>query len=473
MEYGFISVLPPLITIILAFLTKNVFISLFLGLLLGNLVIFDMNIIAAINGSLNGIVAVFESRGNTIVILVLLLIGALIHIIEKSGGIEGFVKLMVEQKGIIKSKRAADIFTWLLGVAVFTSGSLSAMVAGSVSRPINNAMKVPHEKSSFIVHTTTTPVCVLIPLSGWGASMIGYLTSGGVPEAEATNILIKSISLNFYCLLVVFGALFIAISQKDFGPMKQAEIRAKETGQLDARSNENNNAEEIDTKSYIDAEKPLARNLFVPIGVLIAVIITVLIVTGEGSLIKGDGMTAILWGASVALFVSAILCISQKIYSLDEFMNQAFKGAGGMLSIAMVLVLGFTMGKIVGEIGTGPYLASIFDQFLNPALLPALVFVMAMIISFATGTSMGTMAITAVIALPMAYAMGVNIALVASAIWGGSIFGDHSSPISDTTIMSCATTGCDIMDHINSQLPYTLIAAGVTFILYIVFGFVM
>lgn len=158
MEYGFLSVLPPIITIILAFITKNAFISLFLGLILGNLVICDMNIMAAINGGLNGIVSVFESRGNTIVILVLLMIGALIHIIEKSGGIEGFVRLMVEQKGITKSKRAANIFTWLLGVAVFTSGSLSAMVVGSVTRPINNAMKVPHEKSSFIVHTTTTPV---------------------------------------------------------------------------------------------------------------------------------------------------------------------------------------------------------------------------------------------------------------------------------------------------------------------------
>lgn len=473
MDYGFISVLPPIITIILAFITKNVFISIFLGLLLGNLVIYDLNIISAINGTLNGIVSVFESNGNTIVILVLLLIGALIHIIEKSGGIAGFVELMVHKKEIIKSKRAADIFTWLMGVSVFTSGSLSAMVVGSVSRPINDAMKVPHEKSSFIVHTTTTPVCVLIPLSGWGASMIGYLASGGVPEAEATTVLLKSIPLNFYCILVVFGALFVAITQKDFNPMKEAEIRAKTTGQLDATSKEVKVIEEIDTKSHLDTDKPLARNLFIPIGTLISVIIAALLITGEGSIIRGQGMNAILWGASVALFVAAILCISQKIYTVETFIDEAFKGAGGMLSIAMILVLGFAMGTIVGEIGTGLYLASLFEQFLNPALLPALVFIMAMIISFATGSSMGTMAITAVIALPMAYAMDVNIALVASAIWGGSIFGDHSSPISDTTIMSCATTGCDIMDHINSQLPYTLIAAGTTIVLYIIFGFIM
>ncbi|WP_312812722.1 Na+/H+ antiporter NhaC family protein [Sedimentibacter sp.] len=473
MEYGILSILPPVFTIALAIYTKNVFIALFLGVFLGNFVIHGWDFFVALNSTLNGFISIFESHSNTIVIASILLIGALIYIIEKSGGIEGFVEVMVRKKGLIKSKRAAGIFTWLMGVFVFTSGTLSTLVVGSVTRPINDALKVPHEKSSFIVHTTSTPVCVLLPLSGWGASMIGYLTSGGVPEAEATTILVQSIGLNFYCIIAVFGTLLLTIFKKDFGPMKKAELRAEATGQLDAPSSIVAKAESFDDKLNIDTDKPLARNLLLPISTLIAVIIAVLLITGKGNLLNGDGMNALLWGVFASIVVAGILCISQKIYNINQFIEVMFKGAGGMLSISMILVFGFAMGGVVKQLGTGLYLSSIFENFLTPALLPALVFIMACIISFATGTSMGTMAITSVIALPMAYNLGVSIPLVASAVFGGSIFGDHSSPISDTTIMSCSTTGCNIIDHIKSQIPYCFIAATATIILYVIFGFIL
>ncbi len=473
MEYGILSILPPIFTIILAIYTKNVFIALFLGVFLGNFVIHGWDFFIALNSTLNGFISIFESHSNTIVIASILLIGALIYIIERSGGIEGFVEVMVRKKGLIKSKRAAGIFTWLMGVFVFTSGTLSTLVVGSVTRPINDALKVPHEKSSFIVHTTSTPVCVLLPLSGWGASMIGYLTSGGVPEAEATTVLVQSIGLNFYCIIAVFGTLLLTIFRKDFGPMKKAELRAEATGQLDEPSSIAAKSENLDTEILIDTDKPLARNLLLPIGTLIAVIITVLLITGKGNLLKGDGMNALLWGVFVSLVVAGILCISQKIYNLNQFIEVMFKGAGGMLSISMILVFGFAMGGVVKQLGTGLYLSSVFERFLTPGLLPALVFIMACLISFATGTSMGTMAITSVIALPMAYNLGVSIPLVASAVFGGSIFGDHSSPISDTTIMSCSTTGCNIIDHVKSQVPYCLVAAAATIVLYVIFGFVL
>ena len=203
MEFGFLSVIPPVCTILLAVLTKNVFLALMIGVVLGYLILDGGNVIAALSDSLNGVVNVFTSTGNTIVLMSILLIGAIIYIIEKSGGITGFVDVMIKKRAIIKSKKGANFFTWLLGVLIFTSGSLSCMVVGSVTRPINDALKVPHEKAAFLVHSTSTPVCVLIPLSGWLASMIGYLTSGGVAEGDAMTILVVSIPLNFYCVIAV------------------------------------------------------------------------------------------------------------------------------------------------------------------------------------------------------------------------------------------------------------------------------
>lgn len=233
MAYGFLSVVPPLVTIILALLLKNVFASLLVGLFLACLILCGGNVIAGLNQTFYGLVSTFESSGNTIVIMSMLLIGALIYMIERTGGIEGFVEIMVKKRGIIKSKRAAAVFTWLLGIVVFTSGSLSCMVTGSVSRPLNDSMRLSHEKAAFLVPTTSTPWCVLFPLSGWLAAMTGYLISGGVEEAASISMLLRSIPLNFYCIIAVVFAFLSALLSIDVGPMRKAEQRADATGQLD------------------------------------------------------------------------------------------------------------------------------------------------------------------------------------------------------------------------------------------------
>ena len=468
MEYGFLSLIPPLLTIILALTTKNVFISLFIGIMTGSFVLNAFSPLVSINTGLYAIVDSM-SQGNTIVIASILLIGAVIHLIEKSGGIEGFVNVVVKNKGIIKTKRGANIFTWLLGLAVFTSGSLSCMVTGAVARPINDSMKVPHEKSAFIVHATSTPWCVLFPFSGWLASMVGYLVSGGVPDGEATSILFQSIGFNFYCIMAVALCLVLALLQKDIGPMAKAEKRAAETGLLDDPAH----APKEEAAAAATNVTPRAANLLVPIGVLIVVVFATLLITGGGDLTKGAGMQALLWAVVSSLLTILIMTVVQNVFTMEEAINEMFKGMGHMLPVAFILLFGFTMGTVVKSLDTGSYLSFLFQRFLNPALLPALTFLIAMLISFATGTSMGTMAIMAVLSLPMAYDMGVSIPLVAGAMFGGSIFGDHCSPISDTTIMSCSTTGCDIIDHVKTQLPYCLGMAGISFVLYVVCGFVM
>ena len=468
MEYGFLSLVPPLLTIALALVTKNVFVSLFIGIMTGSFVLNAFAPLASFNAGIYSIIDSM-SQGNTLIIGSCLIVGAVIHLMEKSGGIEGFVNVVVKSKGLIKTKRGANLFTWLLGLAVFTSGSLSCMVTGAVSRPVNDALKVPHEKAAFIVHTTSTPWCVLFPFSGWLASMAGYLVSGGVNEAESVSVLFQSIGFNFYCIMAIAMVLVLALTQKDFGPMAAAEKRAAETGLLDDPAH----GKKDEVEAATSGAKPRACNLLVPIGVLIVVMFATLLVTGQGNIMKGAGLQSLIWAVVVALLTIMIMTVVQKVFTVEEVISEMFKGMSHMLPIAFILLFGFTMGTTVKALDTGSYLSALFQQFLTPALLPALTFLIAVLLSFATGTSMGTMAIMAVIALPMAFDMGISIPLVAGAMFGGSIFGDHASPISDTTIMTCATTGCDIIDHVKTQFPYCAGLAVVSFVLYVIFGFVM
>lgn len=470
MQYGFWSVVPPILTIVLALVTKNVFFSLLIGIFTSSMVLCGGAPLTGLNDTFYSFIHTFESSGNTITLISFLLIGALIYLIEKSGGVEGFTEVMLKKRALIKTKRGANIFTWLLGIIIFTSGSLSCMVTGSVSRPFNDALKVPHEKSAFIVHATSTPWCVLFPLSGWLAALAGYLTSGGVPENKAISVLLRSIPLNFYCILAVFGTLAVSLFGINIGPMRKAEERADKTGALDNPGRGGTLTEETMSPSKA---KPRVLNMLLPMGVLIATILAVLTITGKGNPTQGAGMQSLLWGCILAVFTICILCVAQKLFSVDEVINEMFKGMGTMLPVAGILLFGFTMGNLVKDLDTGNYLTSVFMGVLSPALLPALSFLLCMLLSFATGTSMGTMAIMSVICLPMAISMGISIPLVAGAVFGGAIFGDHASPISDTTIMSCATTGCDIIDHVKTQMPYVLIFAAISLVLYVVLGFVM
>ena len=482
MEFGFWSLVPPLLTIVLALVTKNVFVSLLVGIMTGAFVLNACAPLASFNAGLYAIVDSM-SGSNVIIIASCLIVGAVIHLMERSGGIEGFVNVVVKKMGMIKTKRGANLFTGILGLAVFTSGSLSCMVTGAVSRPVNDALKVPHEKSAFIVHATSTPWCVLFPFSGWLASLLGYITlSGDVSEADSRGVLFQSIGLNFYCILAIVMVFALAILQKDIGPMAKAEKRAAETGLLD----EPGHARSESASAEGSGVKARACNLLVPIGVLIVTIFTVMFVTGyNGTVAAGEAVTAhailsnsnsmqsLLWAVVLALLTILVMTICQKVFTLDQAISEMFKGMGHMLSIAFILLLGFTMGTMVKNLGTGAYLSYLFEKLLSPALLPALTFLIAVLISFATGTSMGTMAIMASNSVPMAATMGVNIPLVVGAMFGGSIFGDHCSPISDTTIMTCSTTGCDIIDHVKTQMPYCIAMAVVSFVLYVVFGFVM
>lgn len=475
MEYGIISVLPPLLTICLALITRNVYLSLFVGVYSAYIVM-DGNIFAALNDTLNGFVNTFTSTSNVIVMGCILTLGALTYMFGKTGGIDGFVNIVLKKKGVVKSPKGANIFTFIIGCLVYTSGTLSTLITGSVCRPVNDALRVPHEKAAYIVHTTSMPVCLLFPLSGWAAVMMGALTSAGIAEGEAMSVLIKSIPFNIYAILVVIMVPVIALTRFDFGPMKKAEERALTTGYLDDPRHPNAQKVEDITKeegSVSRDENGKASYLLVPLAILIITIIAVLLITGQGSVMRGSGMQATLWSPLVALTALGIMVISQKKMTFTGYLDEVFKGAGEMVGIAAMLMMTYAMGTCVSALDTGNYLASLFSAVLSPALLPVIIFIIGCIMSFATGTSTGTFCIVMLIAIPMAEAVGANMFLTIGSVWAGALFGDHASPISDTTIMSCSTTGCDIIDHVKSQLPYTLLAAGITVIIYLLFGFVL
>jgi tetracycline resistance efflux pump len=467
---GFISVLPPLIAILLALLTRNVYIALFIGCY-SAFTILAGNPLTGIIDTLNSFVKVFASSGNTIVILSILMIGGIIQLINKSGGIQGFVKYAIHKKAIIKDRKAAQLFSWIIGVLIFTSGTLHCLIAGTIARPLSDAFKVSHEKLTYIIRTTSTPVCVLLPLSGWGAFMIGLLQAQGVQDA--TTVLAQSIPFNFYCLIAVLSVPLVILSGKDIGQMKAAEERAITTGLLDRpKDGPDGQAAETQSAAAYEGQKESGMlNMVAPLVALLAMILVALYVTGKGSLLKGSGMQALLWGCTFAVFVAGLMYVPKRIMTFDKFLGNFFTGAGGMLSVAAILMLAFSLGDVVKQLGTGGYLASIFKEALTPALLPLLIFAISCVISFATGTSMGTMAVMSPIAIPLAMAVSGNLPLTFAALVGGSIFGDHSSPISDTAILSCSTSGCDLMDHVTSQLPYALLSAALSVVLYLVAGF--
>lgn len=474
MEYGLISVLPPLLTIGLALITRNVYLSLFTGVI-SSYIIIDGNIIVALNNTLNGFANAFTSTSNVIVMGCILTLGALTYMFDRTGGINGFVNLVLKQKGLVKSPKGANIFTFIVGCIVYTSGTLSTLITGSVCRPVNDYLRVPHEKAAYIVHTTSMPVCLLFPLSGWAAVMMGALTAAGISDDEAMSVLISSIPYNIYAILVLIMVPLIALTRKDFGPMKKAEKRALETGWLDDPKHPN--AQRIGSLDEQTEGEELkqgkASYILVPLATLIATIIVVLLVTGKGSIVNGSGTQATLWSPFVALVVLGVMVISQKQMKFTEYLDEVFKGAGQMVGIAAMLMMTYAMGTCISTLDTGNYLASLFSSVLSPSLLPVIIFLVGCVMSFATGTSTGTFNIMMLIAIPMALAMDANLILTIGSVWAGALFGDHASPISDTTIMSCSTTGCDIIDHVRSQLPYALTAAGITIVAYLALGMIL
>jgi tetracycline resistance efflux pump len=470
MDYGWLSVIPPLLAIILAIATRQVFISLFLGIFAGWVILSDWNIFTGLANSIEALVNVFQSPGNTRVIIFCALIGALITLTQRSGGVNGFVE-WIQNKNLARTPRGAASLSGIIGFVIFIESSICCLIAGSVSRPLFERLRISREKLAYILDSTSAPKCVLIPLNAWGAYVIGLLEREGVEGP--IQIFLESIPLNFYAIFVILMVAFIIVTFKDFGPMKKAEIRARTTGKTIADGAVPMVSDEI-TSIEAKSDVPYrAVNMILPVLAMIIMMPIGLYITGDGDITAGTGSTAVLWSVIAAITVAGLLPALQRILSFREVFDLTLKGIGGLIPLAIVMTLAFAIGDTSRELGTGVYVASLADDFLQPTLVAAVIFVTAAFIAFSTGTSWGVFAIMIPIAIPTAVIMDVNIPLTLAAVLGGGVFGDHVSPISDTTLVSSMAAASDHIDHVRTQLPYAMVAAVAATVFYVIFGMIL
>ncbi len=470
MNFGWLSVIPPLLAIILAIKTRQVFLSLFLGIWAGWFIMSGWNPFNGTAKSIQELVNVFKDEDNTRVIIFSSLVGALITLTQSTGGVQGFISL-VHRKNLVRSRKGASVLAFLIGCGVFIESSISCLVTGAISHPIFEKHNISREKLAYICDTTSSPICILIPLNAWGAYIIGLLQKENIKDPFTTFF--TTIPLNFYAILSVALVGFLAFTFKDYGPMKKAERRSLEEGKTIADGAIPMISEEV---TSVKAKKGIphkASNMIIPVLTMVVMMPISLIITGHGNLTAGSGSTSVLWSVMAAIVVAGILSMSQKILTLEEVVNYTIKGMAGLIPLAMLMVLAFAIGDTCRNLGTGPYVASIANSLVNPTFIAPLLFITSAFISFSTGTSWGTFAIMIPIAVPTALLMHVFLPLSVAAVLSGSIFGDHCSPISDTTMVSSMASACDHIDHVRTQLPYALTVASISAVLFGIMGFIM
>ena len=476
MEYGFLTLLPPIIAILVAVAFRKVAVALLIGIFTGELIVFGWNPFTALDATVNEILNVCTDTGNLKTFLFTALMGAFVILVEVSGGVDGFVKYLTEQSRRVKSKRAAMLIAYVIGIIIFIDGLLSIMFTGVVTRPLIDKYKVSREKLAYICDATSAPVNAIIPLNSWGAMLMGLIgaeITAGYISGDPMALLLESLPFQFYSILSLASVLFYILSGKDWGPRKRAELRVQTTGALYDEGvtpllNDRDGIERL-----VPAGQGNKWNMILPLIVLIGGTFLGLFITGNGSIIDGSGTTAILYSVIVTLLVMCVMYTRQKIMTAKQFSDYLLKGVSNMINLVCLLVLAFAIGAVIKTLGTGVFMASLIGNQISGAFCPAIIFVLGAVMAFATGTSWGTFSIMMPIAIPMAVAMDANILLTIGAVVSGGIFGDHCSPISDTTILSSMSVGTDLFSHVKTQLPYAVVTASLATVLYVVFGLAM
>ncbi len=468
--YGWLSILPPLLAIFLAIKTKHVYISLVLGIWLGWTIIHSWNPVSGLIDTLGALVNVFKDEDNTRVILFSGLVGAIITFTQYSGGMKGFINWVVG-KGLVRTRKSAGLLAWFLGFIIFIEANICVLVSGAVTRPIFDKLKISREKLSYILDSTSAPKCILIPLNAWGAFVIGLLVIQGVENP--VRVLISSMPFNFYAIFALLIVLIVVVTEKDFGPMKKAEHRVRVENKLLRDGAEPLISAEVVQMEAKEGIPPRALNMILPVVTMVVMMPVVLLITGKGNLMEGSGSASVLWAVIAGLAVGAVAYRAQGIMKVKEITDIFMKGVGGLIPLASLMILAFAIGDICDALGTGPFVAQAAKSTLNPGIIPTVIFLVSCFIAFSTGTSWGTFAIMIPIAVPMINIIGLHPGLIIAAVLGGGVFGDHCSPISDTTIISSMASATDHIDHVRTQLPYALTAAGFSLLLFIIFGFAL
>lgn len=459
---GFISIIPAVLAIVLSFATKNTIVSLVIACIAGTLL--------AGQGIMGFPTLLKESLGTTSFSWVMLLntfIGILVAYFQKTGAIQGFSQ-KVHDKNL--SRRGAQLMAWILGIFIYFSDSFSPLFVGSTMRSITDKAKISREKLAYIADSTSAPVSVLMPITGWAAYLMGLAVGVGciATEEDASVLFLKAIPFNFYALFAVLFVGLIAIGiVPDFGPMKKAEKRAMEEGKvLRDGATPLIGKELTEMQPYPGIKIRVFLNFILPVLMIVSIAIATYI-----SMKSAKTMEAF-------LFVLIFMSISMMIQGIPfkEVMNTLTDGVKGAIPAVMLLALAYSVNGLSSQMGTANYIISLTENFLTPHMLPAIIFLVSAIMAFATGSTWGTFAICMPIALPLAFSFTNNqmsILIVASfaAVAGGGVFGDHCSPLSDTTVLSSTGAAADHIDHVKTQLPYALVCGALALVAYLVVGF--
>ncbi len=462
-----VSLLPPLIAIALALITKEVYSSLFIGVLTGGLFAANFKPIAAVDHIVNdGVIAAVSATAGIFVFLVVL--GVMVALINKAGGSAAFGRWAATH---IKSKVGASIATFVLGILIFIDDYFNCLTVGSVMRPVTDKHKISRAKLSYLIDATAAPVCMIAPISSWAAAVSQYAGEGN----DGLGLFIQAIPYNFYSILTFVFIIAITLMKFDYGPMKLHELNAM-NGDLFTTGRGESQVEEVSNN-----QKGKVIDLVLPIFVLIGVCVFALVYVGgifNGlSFVDAFGETdagiGLPWGGLIALVFTMAYLIIRKTITFKDAMECIPKGFIAMVPAILILTLAASLKNVNGLLGSDPFVESVLgDAAALQNFLPAIIFLVAIVISFATGTSWGTFGILIPIVLAI-FPVGSELGIIGmSACLAGSVCGDHCSPISDTTIMSSAGAQCNHINHVSTQLPYAITVAGISFVLYIIAGFV-
>ncbi len=449
MQDSIFSLLPPLVAIIIAIWRKNALFALFCGVILCHLMIVNGSPIAGLTGTFFGITEVFSSLGNVYIISFSLLIGALVTLMNQSGAVNGFINHLASIN-LVKNSRQASMLPTVIGTTIFTDTNLSMFTAGMASQKLFDHHNLSRARLAYLVDSTCAPVSILFLVNGWGAYVLGLLD--GYSFDDPVGILIGTIGYNIYAIIAVVMAYYTAFSGKVFGPMRHAESLIK-----------------TENKAEVTQVSP-AKIMWLPMITLLVCTFVLLWFTGEGDIRRGSGAFSVFWSVIAALTLLVILITAHKLMSFNSIFKAAFAGIKHMSPVVAILVLSFAFGDAIKALGTGLYVSQLINVEVPLFLMAPILFTAAAIMAFATGTSWGTFAILIPIAVPIAQQSGLPVEFLVAAVLGGGIFGDHASPISDTTVVASLASGCDHFEHVKTQLPYAIVGAVLTMFAYILIG---
>lgn len=452
-----LTVIPPIVAIVVVLWRKEVIIALLLAIFSAELLQLPARWQAPAPASLNTIeriVAVFADADNARLLVFSLLIGALLAYIRHSGGVAAMVQGLVN-RGIAKNEKRTALLTSAVGVVVFVESNLSVLTAGILSRGLFDRFGMSRAKLAYIIDSTSAPICILILLNSWGAFILVLLNSYDLGVSSAT-ILWGTLHLNFYPLVTLIIVIATAASGRYFGPL----VRSDSQPIGDAASSDT-----------VAATK--ARYMLVPLAVMIFGMLGFMVWTGDGDLAAGSGSKSVLYATVLAILVAYLQLLLGGIYNHLKLVKIAFEGMGELLPLVAIVLLALALGASLRDLGTGSYIASIVSGNLPVFLIPAVLFLAGALISFSTGTSWGTFAILIPLGMPMAMSLDLPPSFLLAAILGGGVFGDHCSPISDTTAVSAIASGCDLLEHVRTQLPYALVGGAIALLMYVVAGIVL